>query len=236
MHHNHGGMMMMDEMSTPKMMMAAMDHSTTAAPMSMDHRQHMDHMDHMAQGQAAEMGHSMDHSSHGGAMLFFDEIKNFQVLFEAWTVNHSWEFVITIIGCFVVAFLFEALRIGRQIHCQRFFKSRRANVRKPTPNGSQLSFVATTEDSSANCCNSTAKENAIAINNGGHCLTSFHMVQTLFHLLLVTLSFLIMLIVMSFNVWIFVSVVLGMTASYAILGHFVIHTDMDFIGDDSCCA
>lgn len=49
-------------------------------------------------------------------------------------------------------------------------------------------------------------------------LSPWHHLQTLLHLVQLVLSYFLMLIVMTFNVWLFISVVLGCTVGYFLFG------------------
>lgn len=49
-------------------------------------------------------------------------------------------------------------------------------------------------------------------------LNSVHLVQTSFHFLQLGLAYLLMLIVMTYNTWLFFSVILGCTAGYFVFG------------------
>ena len=47
-----------------------------------------------------------------------------------------------------------------------------------------------------------------------------HIIQTLLHMLQMTISYLLMLIAMTYNVWLFIAVVLGAGAGYFLFARF----------------
>ena len=47
-----------------------------------------------------------------------------------------------------------------------------------------------------------------------------HVIQTLLHMLQVTVSYFLMLIVMTYNVWLFIAVILGAGAGYFLFAKF----------------
>lgn len=58
-----------------------------------------------------------------------------------------------------------------------------------------------------------------------------HIIQTGMHIILTALGFLIMLAVMTFNVWVFLSVILGVGIGYFVSGHLLESP----IEANSCC-
>uniref|UniRef100_A0A336L827 Copper transport protein n=1 Tax=Culicoides sonorensis TaxID=179676 RepID=A0A336L827_CULSO len=113
-----------------------------------------------------------------------------KILFNGWNTNALWKFIISCIGIFLMAFLYEAFKFAReQLQLQQF--KREAGQCAPGCDPPQKTF----------------KEGA---------LNTPHIIQTFLYLIQMTFSYTLMLIVMTFNWWLFFAVLFG-----AMLGYFV---------------
>lgn len=151
---------------------------------SMDHSK-MDHstMDH------STMGHSMG-EMHGMVMTFHGGYKE-AILFDFWSTSTIAGFLFSCLALFVLAALYEGLKLGRE------------------------KLIAYELKRTAN--------NPIALNGAQSNITSRlfsrgHLIQTFLHMIQITVSYLLMLVFMTYNSWLCLAVVLGAGAGYFIFG------------------
>ncbi|CAO1428203.1 unnamed protein product [Diamesa serratosioi] len=153
--------------------------------------------DHGNMNMDDEMGDMcpMDMSFHGGACEM--------ILFKSWQANTMLKFVMTTFAIFIVAILYEGLKYFREI---LFAKSQqRTQVIMKNMNGNGSGTTALTE-------------RTVKLSMREHLLSGHHIVQSILHLLQVTVSYALMLIVMSFNVWLFIAVIVGAAVGYYFFG------------------
>jgi len=178
--------------------------------MTMDHSG-MDHsgMDHSGMDHSG-MDHSgMDHSKmghHGMAMdmmmqMYFTTSTEVTILFEGWQTTGVGDLVGSCIGIFVFAILYEGLKYFREwLHRRQYVAINVNKVSTPGMNGTEINRTTTN------------------ISWAASILSSSHFIQTFLHLIQLVISYLLMLIVMTFNVWCCIAVVLGCTVGYFLFG------------------
>jgi len=190
MSHDH---MMMDH--------SGMDHS------GMDHSG-MDHsgMDHSGMDHSG-MDHSkMDHSgmNHGDMMMMqmtFYASAKVTILFDQWQTTGAGDLIGSCIGIFLLAILYEGLKYFREwLYRRHYVALNVSKITAPGMNGSEINQTIT---------------NVSWIKS---ILSCSHFIQTMLHFLQLVISYLLMLIVMTFNVWVCIAVVLGCTVGYFLFG------------------
>lgn len=107
-----------------------------------------------------------------------------KILFNGWNTNELWKFVLSVIGIFLIAILYEGFRLFREI-------LRLNQIKK--------------EANSSNPEEKTFKEAAF---------TKQHGIQTLLHFIQLTVGYCLMLVAMTFNGWLFLAIVLGSGLGY----------------------
>lgn len=208
-----------------------MNHSS-GNEMHHDHDGHgsMEHslQDHsMNQGAAAHGGGHAGHSGmvHHMMSMAFHGGYNETILFEQWKIDSLSGLLWSMLLIFVMAALYEGLKYYREY---LFWK---------TYNALQYRPVTVTEKNPGN--GTVGNNNEGAANGGGSgddasrvvhmvgevihkqpptMLSVMHLFQTFLHILQVTLSFLLMLIFMTYNTWLCVAVVLGAALGYFLFG------------------
>ncbi|XP_049955509.1 high affinity copper uptake protein 1-like isoform X2 [Schistocerca serialis cubense] len=165
----------------------------------MDHSAHhmmyhdMDHMNHTDDGTSDDMpGHSMMM-----AMTFHTGYTE-TVLFDGWKINSVGGLIGSIIGIVFMAALYEGLKYYREY---LFWK---------TYNGLQYRSVSEPGEK-----NTTSEDNQIVQRN---MFSSMHFFQTFLHIVQVVLSYFLMLIFMTYNVWLCLGVVIGAALGYFLFG------------------
>lgn len=114
-------------------------------------------------------------------------------------------FVASCFGIFVAAFIYEGLRFLRE----------------------QYNFAQLKAES--NRCGSNSEPSTKTFRDGA--LTKAHIVQTILHFIQLTFSYLLMLIAMTFNVWLFFAILLGSFCGYFAFGWVRQKT----IDQNNCC-
>lgn len=128
-----------------------------------------------------------------------------KILFDGWNTNALWKFIISCIGIFLIAFIYEGFKFGREQLQLRQLK-REAGQCVPGCDPPHKTF----------------KEGALNLE---------HVIQTFLYLIQMTVSYTLMLIVMTFNWWLFFAVLLG-----AMLGYFVFGwIRQKQIDQETCC-
>ncbi|XP_075972290.1 high affinity copper uptake protein 1-like [Anticarsia gemmatalis] len=133
---------------------------------------------------------------HDHAMVFHSCVCA-EILFNGWATTNAVQLFGSSVAIFVAAVLYEAFKCFRE-----------ELTRKPgaAVGDSQL-HIAKTEGGATGP--TTAK--ASLLNTG-------HVIQTLMHFIQSTLSYMLMLIFMTYNVWLCLALVLGLTFGYFLFG------------------
>jgi len=198
-------------------MTTAMDHSGMHhGPTTMDHS-NMDHgsMDHGSMDHGS-MDHSgMDHSSmnmSGGGghdmmmmnMYFTTVWHNSYVLFKEWELKEVWQLALACVVIGIVAALYEGLKVLRE-HLLIKLAPQTVQI---TSNG----YGGGADGSKDDIVSATGSNVSVRMCSG------IHFLQTFLHMIQVTVSYLLMLVVMTYNVWLCISVVLGAGLGYLLFG------------------
>ncbi|CAL8280243.1 unnamed protein product [Merluccius merluccius] len=164
----------------------------------------MDHSGHHGNTGATTIipsvtGH--DHGNHGGggghsmAMTFYFGYNNVELLFTGLVINTAGEMVGACVAVFLLALLYEGLKIGREALLRRSQVNVRYNS-MPVPGGEGTVLVETHK------------------TVGQRMLSAAHLVQTLLHVLQVSVSYLLMLVFMTYNGFLCIAVAIGAGAGY----------------------
>ncbi|CAB3238625.1 unnamed protein product [Arctia plantaginis] len=157
---------------------------------------------HSLHGGAGE-GHNMSMTFHGGYMEY--------ILFSWWKVTDVGEFVGSFFAIFIMALLYEGLKYYRK------------HLLWKTYTGLQYCAVAPPDKGVANLC---APDEPQCIQPVPHALerniptmmSAAHAWQTVLHGVQVLVSYMLMLVFMTYNVWLCTAVVLGSATGYFLFG------------------
>ncbi|XP_033099121.1 high affinity copper uptake protein 1-like [Anneissia japonica] len=179
-----------------------MNHSMGMGPSGMPHTGHMGHtmgMDHT-------MDHTMDHGDHGsdGGMnhmmqMTFYLSTSVTILFDEWKVSSVGGLIGSCVAVFFLAVLYEGLKVMRETLLRRSV----VNVRYKTMQVAKGSETVLTETHGA---------------GETRWLSGAHFLQTLLHVVQVTISYFLMLIFMTYNGWLCIAVALGAGTGYFLFG------------------
>lgn len=184
-----------------------MDHST------MDHSQ----MDHSQMDQS-QMDHSkmdMDHSSmkHDSMdmmkMYFHGGVKE-MILFYGWKTENVGQLIGSCIVLFIAALLYEGLKVFREeLLVKANLAIRLQNDPEVLPTNDETGENGTGSDQVIIQTGPTAKSRICNV---------WHALQSFLHIVQVTVSYMLMLVFMTYNVWLCLAVVLGAGAGYFCFG------------------
>lgn len=219
-----------------------MDHAAMGHVMSgMDHAamgHDMSGMDHS--------GHDMGGMLHDGMVMTFHGGYNEVILFDFWVTKSIGTFLLSCFVLFVCGALYEGLKLGREklmaydlkkrgnlpSHLQPSQNSRNCHCPK---NGNKMNGDETeilNVSSHPNCCanndttninreyllNHNEMTNVVVQSTSARLFSSGHIGQTFLHMLQITVSYLLMLVFMTYNTWLCLSVVLGAGVGYFFFG------------------
>ncbi|XP_028512656.1 high affinity copper uptake protein 1 isoform X2 [Exaiptasia diaphana] len=156
-------------------------------------------MDHMKNG-----SNQMDHMS---MMMYFHASQKVTILFKAWAVDSIGGLIGSCIAVFVLAALYEGLKVTREILKRKYGYVVSIDLDKSThyaKNGTTGQSVTVTE---------TAGQIPKSKICNGH-----HIIQSLLHIVQVVISYFLMLIFMTYNVWLCLAVALGAGFGYFAFG------------------
>lgn len=131
--------------------------------------------------------------------LYFHLNYTATILVEQWETTGTWDLFGSCLAVFVLALLYEGLKVFREV----MLRSALINVRYKTSNISKNKDTMLTE------------------TNGLDRMSFFtcgHFLQTFLHILQTAISYCLMLIVMTFNLWLTLSIVIGAGAGYFVFG------------------
>ncbi|KAH1005804.1 high affinity copper uptake protein 1-like isoform X2 [Dendroctonus ponderosae] len=168
-----------------------MDHQTHQMPT--DHSMHNDlgRSGHTGHGMAHTGGHSMDMN------MWFQFSSSATVLFEQWSFTTVGGLIGSMIGIFIMAALYEGLKYYREY---LFWK---------TYNALQYRAVSLPDKAAVPDEPQVVQPTM---------LSKIHFYQTFLHMVQMILSYFLMLIFMTYNVWLCIAVVLGAGVGYFLFG------------------
>lgn len=168
-------------------------------------------MDGLNMGNHGMGNHSMDNQSMGMHMTFYFG-NDATILFAPWKVS-SWQGMLwSCIVVLIVSFAYEGLKTVRQ----RLLKVAKVQQQKESTNSADAGddddrlLIAVPSSSSW-----TRSRRRIA----------FHLIQAQLHLVQVTVGYMLMLVAMTYNAWLFISLVIGATLGYLIFNYHSIFVD-----------
>lgn len=203
------------QMDHSQMDHSQMDHS------QMDHSQmdhsNMDHsqMDHSKMGHG-RMGDSMDHGSMGG-MSHMDMMKMYfhvgvkeVILFHGWKTENVGQLIGSCIVLFIAALLYEGLKVFREELLVRANRQLRSENNPET--------LPTNDETGENGVGSDEVIIQSEPSPKTRIFNKWHFLQSILHIIQVTVSYMLMLVFMTYNVWLCLAVVLGAGAGYFCFG------------------
>nr|AGS09123.1 solute carrier family 31 copper transporters member 1 [Poecilia vivipara] len=175
----------------------------------MDHMAHKDHMNHSAMATqhvhpsiSTTTVHDHDHgggdgghAGHSMAMTFYFGYQNVELLFSQLVINSPGEMFGACVGVFLLAVLYEGMKIGREILPRRSQVNVRYNS-MPLPGADGTMLMETHK------------------TVGQRMLSPAHFLQTVLHIVQVVVSYVLMLVFMTYNAYLCIAVAAGAGMGY----------------------
>lgn len=171
---------------------------TTTTMNHMDHGMDMGNGDHQHGGLEMDMNDT-DRTCAGHMLMFFHTGKCEYVLFESLRTKDVGGLVGACIAVFALAILYEGLKVFREVLLQKAMLT-----------GNKYAMS-----------NASSSQDTMVISNknvGLHMMTCSHFMQTVLHMVQVFFSYCLMLVFMTYNVWLCLSVILGAGIGYFLFG------------------
>lgn len=175
------------------------------AMMKMNHAHHQSLVNTSTTMMPMHHDHHTGHESHSMAMTFHVGFKE-QILFEQWSTTTVGGFIGSWIVIFLVAMLYEGLKTVRDQLAKR--EALRPSEQTTGPSAGQ--------GNDNNLISGVRVQHARG--NRVRFLSTYHFIQTLLHILQMGISYLLMLIAMTFNVYLFLAVILGAGLGHLLFG------------------
>lgn len=197
-HAHHGHHHHMPETTSMPAVSTEMDHSMH------DHSMHMHSMDNNSSSSPhSHMEHMMSMAFHFGC----DET----ILFPQWKISSCFGLVCSMLVIFIFGILYEGLKYYRE---HLFWK---------TYNALQYRAVSAPDTvkngpPEANDSRVVHMVGEVVHRNPPTIFSAMHLYQSFLHLIQVTLSLMLMLVFMTYNVWLCLAVVLGAMVGYFLFG------------------
>ncbi|KAG1658671.1 High affinity copper uptake protein 1 [Nymphon striatum] len=155
------------------------------------------HVDSAMSNHSTDGMHGMT-GMHGMKMYFHAGVTE-TILFECWKTHSAGTMVASFIGIFIIALLYEGLKFFRE----HLYRKHYTDVK--------FTSIAVTSSSA----DSGGEMQKVVTNK----ILSFpHLFQTFLHVLQLVISYFLMLIFMTFNVWLCLAVALGAGVGYFLFG------------------
>lgn len=169
----------------------------------MDHGDHS-HSHHMTEATVvgSHDGHGQGTGDHcgGHAMVFHADVTQ-EILFRGWETTNALELFGSAAAIFLAGALYEGLKYYREA----------LHARATTATGDSQVNITKNECGSKGACGGAATVKYSM-------LSSAHIIQTLLHIIQSTASYILMLVFMTYNVWLCMALVLGMALGYFFFG------------------
>ncbi|XP_062504713.1 protein SLC31A2-like [Corticium candelabrum] len=182
---------------SPRLQPSAIDNSS--AHNKSDTHQHSIHGDTTLH-RSHNTGHSM--------MMYFHLVGDTPLLFEGWNLDSAGVIAGATIGLAVIAALYEALKMLREVlmamTLRRVEQDALEGHKNPPRNEQQAQENAASD-----------RKQFIRLPLGDH------MLQTVLHMVQVLISYLLMLAVMTYNVWLLLGVVMGGGIGYFVVARYI---------------
>ncbi|XP_074655100.1 high affinity copper uptake protein 1-like isoform X2 [Tubulanus polymorphus] len=193
------------------MNMSHSGHTMDTTTHSGDHMTPDPHSGHGMTGMPTGMPHM------GGMKMFFHVGIKEHVLFEQWYIQSVGAMVGSCIAIFILACLYEGLKVLREYLLRKHVVAIRYSAYDMPASTSGSSREAMVMETQQN--GSINPYPTILYSHYRHKMISWpHILQTMLHILQIVISYFLMLIFMTYNVWLCIAVVLGAGTGYFLFG------------------
>ncbi|XP_075148351.1 copper transporter 1B [Haematobia irritans] len=179
------------------------------------------------------MDHDHDHGSGSGEegkvscpmIMTFHAGHCERILWDGWVASTVAEFVLSALAIFLVAFIYEAIKFMREYFLRQTVRKEAERV--------ALELQAKSVSATSHSCHAPSTSTMMPIREKTYMeriLSPAHLIQTFCNLFQIVISYLLMLVFMTFNYWLCLAVVLGLG-----LGYFVFGWIKQDVYESECC-
>ncbi|XP_029940023.1 high affinity copper uptake protein 1 isoform X1 [Salarias fasciatus] len=152
-----------------------------------------------------------EHAGHSMAMTFNLDYIGVELLFSGLVINSAGEMVAACIGVFLLAALYEGLKIGREVLLRRSQVNVRYNS-MPLPGADGTVLMETHKTVGHHGI--SEKSRLPEMSSRQRMLSPAHFMQTLLHIVQVVVSYFLMLVFMTYNGYLCIAVAAGAGMGY----------------------
>lgn len=145
--------------------------------------------------------------------MTFEASSSVTLLFDFWDVHGPAGMVLSVLVVLLLTLFYELLKVWR-VWLSRRSKLAQSECPYSGPPSYRFDSTSVLESSPSESSLTPMASHPAAVNSRNSWL--LHGIQTLLHMLQVSLGYLLMLCVMSYNTWIFIGVIVG-----SVLGYFI---------------
>jgi len=197
---------------------SSMDYNTPSSLTTPSYVDHGDHGQHTATN-AAVMDHGQHNMQGGSHMMstFFHTGCDETILFEFWKIDSIGGLLGSMIGIFLMAMLYEGLKVLREYLLQRTLKHGPSHHHS-FDNSTGLRVPLADGHNGGDTPEGSTATDTVRTFLRPHPFSVSHTLQTFLHMVQIFISYLLMLIFMTYNVWLALAVILGAGAGYFVSG------------------
>jgi len=179
---------------------------------------------HESHGESHENMVKMEHDmggngSHMMMMMYFHGGYNEVILFDFWRISTLAGLIGSMVGCFLMGILYEGIKSYREYWMNGAFHTVKynqvGNQQRNSPGVEQ--GVDASGESSRVVGDSISDQDSVKVIET-KMVSLPHFVLTALHMVQMTLAYFLMLIVMTYNTWLLLSVLFGSTLGYFLFG------------------
>ncbi|XP_061389814.1 high affinity copper uptake protein 1 [Musca vetustissima] len=172
-------------------------------------------MDHDHDHGSGGSGMDGEHDGHGSCPMNMAFHTGYTecILWKGWMTTTVTQFVLSALALFVVAFLYESLKFVREYFLRRAVRNEAERV------ALELQLKTTGPSTTTPTCHASSTLAPIREKTYAQRIFSTpHLIQTFFNLIQIILSYLMMLVFMTYNYWLCLAVILGLGVGYFFFG------------------
>ncbi|XP_073820067.1 copper transporter 1B [Musca autumnalis] len=164
-------------------------------------------------------GSDSGHDGHGSCPMHMAFHTGYTecILWEGWMTSTVTEFVFSALALFLAAFIYEALKFTREFFLRRAVRGEAERVALELQSKTATPSTQVTSSGGA-CHGSTSLAPIREKSYAQRILSTPHLIQTFFNLIQIIMSYLMMLVFMTYNYWLCLAVVLGLGVGYFFFG------------------
>ncbi|CAG2113532.1 unnamed protein product, partial [Medioppia subpectinata] len=160
----------------------------------------------------------MDMDMDMGMKMYFHTGYEKMVLFEHWMATTPWGMIGACVFFFVLGVIYEGLKYYRQFLALKAQSLLTIQVHEESGNGSTSTATPDSPISSADKYDRPLHTTDCTVRPAIRRLSFAHIYQTALHMIQMLISYVLMLGVMTFNVWLCLAVILGAGCGYFLVG------------------